>query len=89
LTSGELIKWDVHPEASFGAETGTTFSPTVELNDYRIPAGSQQADLVVRLQRLPAGCSSNGCTGTVEVRVTDFRDAAPYKKTATFTMRPF
>jgi len=88
ISGGELIKWDVHPEASFGAETGTSFSPTVELNNFTIPAGSQQADLVVRLERLPAGCSSN-CTGTVEVRTNDFRDAAPYKKTATFTMRAF
>lgn len=86
--AGEVVKWDVHPEASFGGETGTTFSPTVELNSVTIPAGSQQVDLVVRLQRLPPGCSST-CTGTVEARTSDFRDAAPYKKTASFTMRAF
>jgi hypothetical protein len=87
-TSGELVKWDVHPEASFAPETGTAFSPTVELNSVTVPAGSEQIDLVVRFQQAPPGCSINGCTGTVEARVSDFRDAAPYKHTATFTMRP-
>ena len=82
---GELVKWQVHPAANFAAEPGTTFSPTLELNDIRIAAGAQQADLVVRLISLPAGCNLT-CTGTVEARTGDFRNAAPFKKTATFTL---
>jgi hypothetical protein len=82
---GELVKWQVHPAANFAAEPGTTFSPTVELNEIRIAAGAQQADLVVRLISLPAGCNLT-CTATVEARTGDFRNSAPFKKTATFTL---
>lgn len=82
---GEPIKWQVHPSAVFQAEPGTTFSPTVEFNNFSFPAGTQTRDFIVRLVSLPPGCNLQ-CTGTIEARTADFRDAAPFKRTATFTM---
>jgi hypothetical protein len=82
---GELVKWQVHPSTAFTAETGTTFNPNVALNDVRLNAGSQSADLVVRFVQNPTGCGPT-CTATVEARTSDFRDAPPYKKTVTFTL---
>ena len=82
---GELVKWQVHPSSSFVGETGTTFDPTAALNQVRFSAGSQQADVVVRLTQVPTNCGLS-CTGAVEARVFDFRDASPYKQAATFTI---
>jgi hypothetical protein len=84
-SGGEPIKWQVHPSAGFQAEPGTTFSPTLEFNDFRFPAGTQTRDFIVRLVTLPPGCAVE-CTGTIEARTADFRDAAPFKRTATFKM---
>lgn len=81
---GEAVKWQVHPSDVFTAEPGTTFDPNATLNNLRISPGVQQVDLLVRLQRLPAGCIN--CTGVAEGRVFDFRDAAPYKRVGTYTM---
>ena len=83
--SGELVKWQVHPSSSFVGETGTTFDSAATLNQIRFSAGSQQADVVVRLTQVPTSCGLS-CTGTVEARVFDFRDASPYKQAATFTI---
>ena len=84
-SGGEPIRWQVHPSAVFQAEPGTTFSPTVELNNFSFPAGTQTRDFIVRLVSLPPGCNIE-CTGTIEARTADFRDAAPFKRTASFRM---
>jgi hypothetical protein len=84
-TSGEVVKWQVHPSAVFVAETGTTFSPTASLNNVRFSTGTQTVDLLVRLQQVPAGCVTT-CAATVEVRTEDYREAAPFRRTAGFTI---
>ncbi|HEU4722625.1 MAG TPA: hypothetical protein VFS59_14795 [Gemmatimonadaceae bacterium] len=84
-TGGEVVKWQVHPSAVFVAETGTAFSPTASLNSVRFSTGTQTTDLLVRLQQVPAGCVTT-CAATVEARTEDYREAAPFRRTAGFTI---
>jgi hypothetical protein len=68
-TGGEQIFWQVTPATSFVPAVGssTTYSSS-GVNSVTVPAGQTRQELRIKLERLPAGCPSQGCVAQVQAK---------------------
>ncbi len=68
-TGGEKVFWQVTPATSFVPAVGsaTTYSSS-GVNSVTVPAGQTRQELRIKLDRLPAGCPSQGCVGQVQAK---------------------
>lgn len=68
-TGGEKVFWQVTPATSFVTAVGssTTYSSS-GVNSVTVPAGQTRQELRIKLERLPAGCPSQGCVGQVQAK---------------------
>lgn len=66
---GEKVFWQITPSTSFVAAAGssTTYSSS-GVNSVTVPAGQTRQELRIKLERLPAGCPSQGCVGQVQAK---------------------
>ena len=68
-SGGETVFWQITPATSFvsAAGSGTTYSSS-GVNSVTVAGGQTVKELLVKLDRLPAGCPSQGCVGQVQAK---------------------
>jgi hypothetical protein len=68
-SGGETVFWQITPATSFvsAAGSGTTYSSS-GVNSVTMAGGQTTKELSVKLDRLPAGCPSQGCVGQVQAK---------------------
>ncbi|MDQ6653115.1 MAG: hypothetical protein M3Y84_10270 [Acidobacteriota bacterium] len=67
-SGGEKVFWQLTPSGSFGAVSGTNFSPT-GVNSVTVPAGRTSQTLTVIFKKAPEGCPTQGCPAQIQARI--------------------